>query len=1032
MRLQNDELKKIISNLTLFATLSDETIDALVEKFSISSHKLGEMILHKGEQGEYFYIVYSGKLKVIDHNAEREEIIIAQLSKGDFFGERSLLKGEPVSSYIKTDSETVLARLSKNDFMTLVEQESDFNHYIQNYLFNRAVQSFLRKFSVFGELSAKETSVWIKSLQFENIVKKGNWVFRQGDIADKFYVIVGGHAEVIINENGTNRVIATLDEGQFFGELAIINDAPRAAGIYATTDLKLVSMDKVSFKKLINSQPALAEKIDNVIEMYQMQKQSGNEFGSTYKDKEELTPAQEDILRKEAKEFEPYIPKKKSWFSSHVEEYPFVEQGDESDCAASCISMVCKKYDKHVNISKIKDIANVSSSSATLLSISYASEKMGFNTKALQVTFENLSSLSLPAIIQWDDYHYVVLYEVNKNEAVIADPAKGIVKIKREDFIKSFNGFVLVMEPTSALHQLQESSLSFDRFLTTIRPHKRLTVEIFIVSLIVSLFGLATPIFTRLIIDNIIVHQNVTLLNTVVVGMLIITIFMGLSIALRTYLITYLSNKVQMSMLGSFYKHILSLPMRFFSQRKVGDIMARFNESSRVQHMLTSSSLGLFVDIIMLIVYVAVMFSFNVNLTLMIMGFILLATLLTVSFTGMLKKLSNKSFAKSAQADAYLVESITGIHTIKSTASEITSRWKWEDLYVESLKVRSKAAMINSMTQSVAQMLRTLSIMILLWYGTYLVMEGEMTIGQVMAFNMIVMMVMAPINKILGMWNEIQETIMSVERLNDIYDQTPEERLDEESLQHLPKINGHIKFEKVNFAYSRADKYILKNVTFEASPGQTIAIIGRSGSGKTTLINMLMRFFTPTAGKILIDGYNIHQMSIQSLRQQIGTVLQETHLFNGTIRENIALGKPDSSFGEIVEAATLAAAHEFIKDLPMGYNTVVGERGMGLSGGQKQRLAIARALIGDPKILIFDEATSALDNESEKAIQTNLESITKDRTTFIIAHRLSTVKNADKILVLDRGAIVEEGNHEQLIKKRGLYFYLHSQSLSMS
>ena len=1030
--MQNNELKKIISNLTLFATLSDETQDNLANKFEITSHPLGEMVLNKGDEGEYFYLVYSGKLKVLDYNNEKEEIVIALLNKGEFFGERSLLKGEPASSWIKTDTETVLARLSKKDFMELVQKESDFSHYIQNYLFNRAVQSFLRKFSVFGELSAKETSVWIKSLQFENIVKQGDYVFNQGDEADKFYVIVGGKADVVINIDGKNKIVSTLDEGQFFGELAIINDAPRAAGIKAQSDLKLVSMDKESFKKLIDAQPALAEKIDNVIEMYQMQKQSGNEFGSTQSDVDELTPAEEDLLAKKDEYFEPYIPKKKSFFASRPPEYPLVEQNNESDCAAACITMVCKKYDKHVSMTKVRDIANVSSEGATLLSISYASEKMGFNTKAMQAKFEDLSSITLPAIIQWNDYHYVVLYEADKKGVVIADPAHGIVKVSKEAFNKSFNGFILIMEPTASLHMVEEASLSFDRFLSTIRPHKRLTTEIFIVSLIVSLFGLATPLFTRLIIDNIIVHQNVSLLNTVIIGMLIITLFMGLSIALRTYLITYLSNKVQMSMLGSFYKHILSLPMRFFNQRKVGDIMARFNESSRVQHMLTSSSLGLFVDIIMLVIYVLVMFSFNVNLTLMIMGFILLATFITVSFTGMLKKLSNKSFAKSAQADAYLVESITGIHTIKSTASETTARWKWEDLYTESLKVKSKATMINSMTGAVAQMLRTLSIMLLLWYGTYLVMEGEMTIGQVMAFNMIVMMVMAPISKILGMWNEIQETRMSVERLNDIYDLPAEEKLKEDSIQHLPTVKGHIKFEKVNFAYSRAEKYILKNVTFEAAPGQTIAIIGRSGSGKTTLINMLMRFFTPTAGKILIDGYNIHQMSIQSLRNQIGTVLQETHLFNGTIRENIALGKPDASFGEIVEAATLAAAHDFIKDLPMGYNTVVGERGMGLSGGQKQRLAIARALIGDPRILIFDEATSALDNESEKAIQTNLESITANRTTFIIAHRLSTIKNADKILVLDKGAVVEEGNHDQLIKKRGLYFYLHSQSLSMS
>jgi len=289
-----------------------------------------------------------------------------------------------------------------------------------------------------------------------------------------------------------------------------------------------------------------------------------------------------------------------------------------------------------------------------------------------------------------------------------------------------------------------------------------------------------------------------------------------------------------------------------------------------------------------------------------------------------------------------------------------------------------------------------------------------------------------PINKLVGMWNEIQEVLISVERLGDVFDVEPEEKLDDEGLVHLPRIEGHVKFENVTFAYSEGDEPILKNVSFEAFPGQMIAIVGRSGSGKTTLMNLVMRFYSPQEGRVLIDGIDVQNATIDSLRRQIGVVLQENFLFSGTIRDNIALSVPEAPFNSIVEAATLAAAHDFITDMPLGYKSDVGERGRSLSGGQRQRVAIARALLTNPRILVFDEATSALDNESEKAIQKNLGTIARDRTTFVIAHRLTTVQSADQILVMDRGIVVERGTHHELMDRRGLYYYLNSQSLSVS
>ena len=407
--------------------------------------------------------------------------------------------------------------------------------------------------------------------------------------------------------------------------------------------------------------------------------------------------------------------------------------------------------------------------------------------------------------------------------------------------------------------------------------------------------------------------------------------------------------------------------------------------------------------------------------------------LLALIATPFLQRVSREIFSAYTEETGYLIQSLTGIRTVKSMAVEQTVRWHWEELFSKSVKKSFSGQVIGNTLQTFSLTIETVVTTALLWFGAWLVIQNELTIGQLVAFNMLLGNVIRPFQRLIVLWNDLQEVIIAVERINDVIDAEPEEDLQHQSRQFLPPIRGHIRFEQVTFRYHpESDVNTLENVGFEVQPGHMVALVGRSGSGKTTISKLVLGLYPPTEGKILIDGYDVTSLSLRSLRQQIGVVDQDTFLFGGTIRENITVGHPEATLEDVIEAAKQAGAHQFIKELPMGYETQIGEGGGMLSGGQRQRLAIARALLGNPRLLILDEATSSLDAESERIIQTNLNTILTDRTTLVIAHRLSTVRNADRILVLDKGILIESGTHDELMAKRGHYFYLNQQQLTIT
>lgn len=726
-------------------------------------------------------------------------------------------------------------------------------------------------------------------------------------------------------------------------------------------------------------------------------------------------------------------PKQRSIFHRVFwQNYPFIQQQSSSDCGAACLAMIGQYWGKRLTLHSLRNIAGVGRSGASLKGLSKAGESLGFQTSPVRASLNRLAQRHSPWIAHWEGNHYIVVYRCQGDRVLIADPAVGKRKLSRQEFLAGWTGYALLLEPTAQLATTANDKISLNRYWGLLFPYRSIIGQIILASLLFQVFGLITPLFTQIILDRVVTSKSIVTLQAFSLGLILFGLWsIGLS-ATRQYLLDYFANRLDLTFISGFINHTLSLPLQFFESRQVGDIITRVQETQKIQTFLTRQAVLTWLDAMMAFVYIGLMLYYNWHLTILVLALIPPIVILTVVASPLLRQLSRDIFKEDASQNSLVVEMISGVATVKSAGSEQEVRWRWEERLTNMLNVRFKAQNLGNFLQSVGGLINTLGSTALLWYGATLVIQEDLTIGQFVAFNMLIGKVIEPILRVVKLWDEFQEILVSVERLDDVFTSQPEEN-PQQPLMILPQLRGEVTFEKVSFRYSEDEEtpYILQNLSFKVAAGQTIAIVGRSGSGKSTLVRLLQDLYHPTLGRVCIDGHDIRHVSPQSLRSQLGVVPQECFLFSGTILENITLYREEFSLEQVIEVAKLAEAHAFIQSLPLGYNTKVGERGSNLSGGQRQRIAIARALLGSPRIIILDEATSSLDTESERRFQQNLARISRDRTTFIIAHRLSTVRNANSILVLDRGILVEQGNHEQLMALQGIYCHLAQQQLDL-
>lgn len=697
-----------------------------------------------------------------------------------------------------------------------------------------------------------------------------------------------------------------------------------------------------------------------------------------------------------------------------------LEGGDESGLVAVAILLRC--HGIAADPEQIRHRMGVARLGVT--EILRCAKEFGLKARAQKTSWDRLAVTPLPGIALLRDGGFLILGKVVDDKLLVQQPLSPQPEaMTRAELEAIWDGDIILMTRRASLTDL---SRRFDIgwFVGAVHKYRRLLGEVLVASFFLQIFALISPLFFQVVIDKVLVHRSMSTLDVLIIGLVALTVFEAVLETLRVYLFAHTTNRIDVELGARLFRHLMALPIAYFQARRVGDSVARVRELENIRQFLTSSALTLVIDLLFTVVFLAVMFYYSTTLTLIVMASFPFYIAISAGAAPLFRQRLDEKFNRGSENQAFLVESVTGVETLKAMAVEPQMQRRWEEQLAGYVAASFRVLSLNNTASQAVQMINKLVVAATLYFGARLVIGGDLTVGELVAFNMLAGRVSMPVLRLAQMWQDFHQARLSIDRLGDILNTMPEPSFSP-GRAALPPIRGQVTFEHARFRYRIDGPEVLHNVSFNVQPGQVIGIVGSSGSGKSTITKLIQRLYVPESGRVLIDGVDLAMVDLSWLRRQIGVVLQENVLFNRSIRENIALADPAMPMERVIEAASLAGAHDFILELPEGYDTVVGERGSSLSGGQRQRVAIARALITDPRILILDEATSALDYESERAIQQNMKRIAAGRTVFVIAHRLSTVRNANRIITLEHGRIVEDGSHDELIRTNGRYANLH-------
>lgn len=709
----------------------------------------------------------------------------------------------------------------------------------------------------------------------------------------------------------------------------------------------------------------------------------------------------------------------------------YAEAATERDSALDCFVLMLGFLQKPADPDQLRHAAGKGSAPLDAADLVRLAKQLDVRAREVAVPSAKLARQPLPAIASTKDGQYFVLLQVSEDKALVFHPHRDkpqAVPLAALD--EHYAGNLILM---TTRERVAGASRAFDVtwFIPSLVKYRHLLRDVLVASFFIQILALISPIFFQIVIDKVLVHNGLTTLEVLAIGFLVVSVFDVVMSGLRTYLFSHTTSRVDAELGSRLFSHLTHLPMAYFQARRVGDSVARVRELETIREFLTSSALTVVLDLFFAIVFLAVMFVYSPWLLLIVLITLPLYALVLWLLTPILRERLDEKFARGAENQAFLVETVTGIETVKAAAVEPQMQQRWERQLAGYIQSGFKAAMIANWGRQGIELIQKLGTVALLFFGARLVIQGDLTVGELVAFNMLAGQVAGPILRLAQLTQDFQQARIAVERLGDILN-TPTEPTMSASRTSLPDVRGEVAFEGVSFRYRTDGPEVLRDVGLKVRAGEMLGVVGPSGSGKSTLTKLIQRLHTPERGRVLVDGVDLAMVDPAWLRRQVGVVLQENLLFNRTVRENIALTDPALPMDQVVRAAQLAGAHEFILELPEAYDTPIDERGGNLSGGQRQRIAIARALAMDPKILILDEATSALDAESEEIIQTNLAAIAQDRTVIIIAHRLSAVRRADRIITIEKGQIVEAGTHDDLVKSGGRYAQLYRKQMGLS
>lgn len=1000
-----EQIYTVFRQTALFSALSDDQIADLAELAETKELRLGEVICEEGSAVNAFILVYSGSVR-LKKKISGQVTAIAKCESGTHFGEIALIR--------PAKWEYTIAASAKSIVIVLDPALPGIKAIANQFRAQIALSEFTKK------LKSLLTATEIDQAWFNGFVQSCTLseyqsqeiIFKQQENNQSLYILLKGTVEFYQESIEGRYFIGKAVTNDYFGEYGALNQKNQEYEAISATETVVLEIPPEQLAPFFNYAAELPDLLKARISLFEKEQQRQQQLKSR---KEKAGTDQIE------------------YYHIGTKKFPWLKQHDETDCGAACLTMISKFYGLNLSMGQVREMANVNTAGATMAAVCRAAENLGYRARGLKSTLPALKQLKFPMIVHWQGFHYIVLYRMNSRFVWVADPDIGIKKYPHAFFKENWTGYTIELEPTLKLQEITPAKNPVFRFLGYLKPYRFFLFEILLAAFIMNLLGLASPLFTQAIVDKVVVYKDLTLLNMMLLGMILVAFFSTLTSGLSSLLGAHITAKMDFRMLAEFYRHVLSMPMKFFYQRKIGDIITRFGENGKVRSILTNTIISTILNVIMLIVFTNIMFMYNTKLSLIVLLFVPFYIAQMLFFTPLFIKLSNQIFQVSSDQSSLMIESIQGIETIKANGVEWNIRSRWEDKYLESVNMSFKMNKLDLLSGIISQTVNTTSSISILWYGATQVIEGRMSVGELMAFNAIIGSVLGPLMGLVGLYNDFQQVKTSMERLNDVLEADPEEKPlsdNQEQKIFLNNPRGEIEFKDLSFRYGDEDSpLVINNLNLKIQAGTQVAFVGSSGCGKSTLVKLIPGFLRAVSGGIYIDGNDINNIDINSLRKNIGWVLQDSFLFNATVAENIALGYAKPSEREIVQAAELAAAHEFISAFPHGYKTKIGDKGMQLSGGQRQRVCIARALFRNPKILLFDEATSALDAESEKRIQQNLTKIMQGRTSIVIAHRLSTIRNADQICYLHNGVIMEKGTHDELMEKRGLYYGMASQQL---